>query len=233
MRLAMDRPTFEAQVGGIAALDHPLSQRAYQLVLDEEPLGRDAAAASLGVARSVAAFHLDKLVAAGLLDASYARQSGRTGPGAGRPAKVYSRSSAQIDLSLPPRRYDLAGAVLAEAVSRTASGEAPITEAVAAVARESGRRIGDEAVHRRRGRSARAALIDVLAGYGYEPRRTGSEIALLNCPFHRLADDHRELVCGMNLDLLTGVIEGVGGTDGYEAELAPEPGHCCVRVHSR
>jgi predicted ArsR family transcriptional regulator len=229
----MDRPTFEAQVGGVAALDHPLSQRAYQLVLDEGSVGRDAAAAALGVARSVAAFHLDKLVGAGLLDAGYARQSGRSGPGAGRPAKLYSRSSAQIDLSLPPRRYDLAGAVLAEAVSRTASGGVPIADAVAAVSRESGRRIGDEALHRRRGRSARAALIDVLAGYGYEPRRTGSEIALFNCPFHRLADDHRELVCGMNLDLLAGVIDGVGGTNGYEAELAPEPGACCVRIHSR
>jgi predicted ArsR family transcriptional regulator len=227
----MDHPTFEAQVGGIAALDHPLSRRAYQLVLDQGPVGRDTAAAALGVARSVAAFHLDKLVAAGLLDAGYERPPGRTGPGAGRPAKVYARSPREIDVSLPPRRYDLAGAVLAEAVSRTAAGAASVTEAVAAVAREVGQRIGGEAAPRGR-RSPRAALLDALGRYGYEPRRSGAEITLVNCPFHRLAEDHRDLVCGMNLELLGGVIEGVGGAETFDAELAPEPGYCCVRVRS-
>jgi predicted ArsR family transcriptional regulator len=229
----MDHPTFEAQVSGIAALDHPLSRRAYQLVLDKGWVGRDTAAAALGVARSVAAFHLDKLVAAGLLEAGYERQSGRTGPGAGRPAKVYARSSRELDVSLPPRRYDLAGSVLAEAVSRAAAGAATVTEALACVAREFGRRIGSEAkLARGRARSPRAALMDVLTGYGYEPRRTGGEVALLNCPFHRLAEEHRGLVCGMNLELLSGVIDGVGGGEAFDAELVPETGSCCVRVRA-
>jgi predicted ArsR family transcriptional regulator len=229
----MSHPPFEAQVGGIAALDHPLSRRAYQLVLDEGSVGRDTAAGALGVARSVAAFHLDKLVDAGLLDAGYVRISGRTGPGAGRPAKIYRRSSQEIDVSLPPRRYDLAGSVLAEAVSRAASGAVSVTQAVAAVAREIGQRIGVEAKPESDDRSPRTSLMAMLNRYGYEPRDDGAEVRLVNCPFHRLAEEHRDLVCGMNRDLLNGVIDGVGGTDCLDAELAPEPGSCCVRVRSR
>jgi predicted ArsR family transcriptional regulator len=229
----MDQPTFDKHVGGIAALDHPLSRRAYQLVVDEGQVGRDTAAAVLGVARSVAAFHLDKLVSAGLLDAGYERQTGRTGPGAGRPAKVYGRVAGEIGVSLPPRHYDLAGSVLAEAVSRAVSGAVSVSQALAAVARETGQRMGGEAAGRRRDRSPRAALMEVLTRFGYEPHRKGAEVALHNCPFHRLAEEHRDLVCGMNLDLLGGVIDGVGGTEIFDAELAPEPGSCCVRLRSR
>jgi predicted ArsR family transcriptional regulator len=229
----MSQPPFEAQVGGIAALDHPLSRRAYQLVLDEGTVGRDTAAAALGVARSVAAFHLDKLVGAGLLEAGFERISGRTGPGAGRPAKIYGRSTREIDVSLPPRRYDLAGSVLAEAVSRAASGAVSVTQALAAVAREIGQRIGVEAHQEPDEDSPRARLLGILGRYGYEPRDDGSEVRLANCPFHRLAEDHRDLVCGMNRDLLSGVIDGVGGTGSFDAELAPEPGSCCVRLRSR
>jgi predicted ArsR family transcriptional regulator len=229
----MDQPTFESQIGGIAALDHPLSRRAYQLVVDEGWVGRDSAAAALGVARSVAAFHLDKLVGAGLLNAGYERQTGRTGPGAGRPAKVYGRAAGEIGVSLPPRHYDLAGSVLAEAVSRTVAGAVSISQALAAVAKETGQRIGGESAGRRRDRSPRAALMDVLSRFGYEPRRKGAEVALHNCPFHRLAEEHRDLVCGMNRDLLDGVIDGVGGAEIFDAELAPEPGSCCVRLRSR
>jgi predicted ArsR family transcriptional regulator len=227
----MTHPPFEAQVGGIAALDHPLSRRAYQLVLDEGSVGRDTAAAALGVARSVAAFHLDKLVGAGLLEAGYERISGRTGPGAGRPAKIYGRSDREIDVSLPPRRYDLAGSVLAEAVSRAASGAVSVTHALAASAREIGQRIGGEALQD--ARSPRTRLMAILGRYGYEPREEDPEVRLVNCPFHRLAEDHRDLVCGMNRDLLGGVIDGVGGTDTLDAVLAPEPGSCCVRIRSR
>jgi predicted ArsR family transcriptional regulator len=232
----MSQPHFEAQVGGIAALDHLLSRRAYQLVLDEGSVGRDTVAAALGVARSVAAFHLDKLVQAGLLEAGYERISGRSGPGAGRPAKIYRRSTQQIEVSLPPRRYDLAGAVLAEAVSRAAAGAVSVTEALASVAREIGRRIGLESASAPAAGddgSSRTRLMAALGRYGYEPHDEGREIRLANCPFHRLAEDHRDLVCGMNCDLLSGVIDGAGAARCFDAELAPEPGSCCVRLRSR
>ena len=222
---------FGEQISGIAALSHPISRRVLALVRDRGWVSRDAAADTLEVPRSVAAFHLDKLVDAGLLLTRFERTSGRTGPGAGRPAKLYGRSDREIDVSVPPRRYELAGSLLADAVARAASAGSPVGDVLAEVARETGRRIGDEIGGAPGGPGLRrAALIETLAGQGYEPREQGGEIALLNCPFHRLAQQHRSLVCGMNLDFLTGVLDGIGGTNLFSARLAPEPGYCCVRL---
>jgi predicted ArsR family transcriptional regulator len=213
-------------VSDIAALDHPVSRAAYQLVVERGWVGRDAAAVALDLSRSVVAFHLDKLVEAGLLDVRFERTSGRTGPGAGRPSKLYGRSGREITVSLPPRHYDLAGSVLADAVMCADAEEIPVRQALAQVARRAGR----EAVDKVSGRSrARDAIIEVLRRQGYEPRKRGREIALLNCPFHALAEQHRDLVCGMNLELLTGLLEGVEGSK-LTARLAPEPGYCCVRL---
>ena len=72
--------------------------------------------------------------------------------------------------------------------------------------------------------------MSVLERHGYEPHVKGGEVVLANCPFHALAEQHRGLVCGMNLDLLGGIIEGAGGGDLLTARLAPEPGYCCVRM---
>jgi predicted ArsR family transcriptional regulator len=229
----MDLDTFGAQVSRVAALDNALSRRVYELVLDRGWVSRDTAADALQVARSVAAFHLDKLVAAGLLVVRYERTSGRTGPGAGRPAKLYGRSDDQIDLTLPPRRYELAGSLLADAASRATTDGVPVQEAISAVAREAGERIGGAASAAGRDPVGAATLIDLLSRCGYEPDSRGREIVLLNCPFHSLAQQHRDLVCGMNLDFLTGVLAGLRGTEEFSARLAPEPGHCCVHVDIR
>jgi predicted ArsR family transcriptional regulator len=116
----------EQQVAGVAALDHDVSRAAYRLVLAEGWVSRDRAAEALGVARSVAAFHLDKLLDAGLLTTRYERTSGRSGPGAGRPAKLYGRSDAEFDVSQPPLRYDLASALLARGVERAREEREPV-----------------------------------------------------------------------------------------------------------
>jgi predicted ArsR family transcriptional regulator len=221
----MEDLTLDA-VSGIAALDHPISRAAYQLVVDRDWVSRDDAAAALDLSRSVVAFHLDKLAAAGLLDVRRERTSGRSGPGAGRPSKLYGRSAREISVSLPPRRYDLAGTVLAEAVARADAAQIPVKQAVADVAREAGREAAAELSDGSRGRER---VMGVLRRKGYEPQKRGREIALLNCPFHTLAEQHRELVCGMNLELLTGLLEGVTDTR-LTARLAPEPGYCCVRL---
>jgi predicted ArsR family transcriptional regulator len=213
----------DRQVSGIAALDHPSSRDAYQLVLHEGWVTRDRAAEALGIARSVAAFHLDKLVTAGLLTTRFARPSGRTGPGAGRPAKHYGASDADFEVSLPPRRYDLAGELLARALER--AQDQPVSEALESVAGEAGDEAGRAAP---RGRPA-ARVTALLEQHGYAPQRRGKEVALLNCPFHKLAEEHRGLVCGMNLCFLRGALEGIGA-EGWQARLAPEPGYCCVRL---
>ena len=221
---------------GIAALDHPVSRGVYLLGAKGAWVSRDDVAAALDVPRSVAAFHLDKLVDAGLLEVRFERRTGRGGPGAGRPAKLYRRAAPGVELSLPERRYDLAGALLAQALEATAAG-APVGEAVARVAHDAGRRAGaeaaDDAGRPRRRADRRAVVVRALERQGYEPRTTDREVALANCPFHDLAESHRSLVCGKNLELLAGLLEGAGATDVLEPRLAPEPGWCCVRLSSR
>ena len=224
---------FAKRVHGIAALDHPVTQAAYRLLGERGEVSRDDSAAALGVARSVAAFHLDKLVEAGLAEVRFERLTGRSGPGAGRTAKVYRRADAEVEVSLPQRRYDLAAALLAEAVERAATSKVPVDRTLRAAAVQAGRQIGEAARTaagpRASKRKVRETVVTVLEQHGYEPRVRDSEIVLANCPFHALAEQHRQLVCGMNLDLLSGVIEGAGGGV-FHSRFAPEPGYCCVRM---
>ncbi len=222
---------------GVAALDHPITQAVYRLMVEQGRLSRDDTANGLDIARSVAAFHLDKLVDVGLAEAHFERLSGRSGPGAGRPAKVYRRSDRDIELSLPERHYDVAGGLLAEALERAAKEGLPVERAVHDAAVETGRALGEaaRAEEIKVGTSQakrRDTLLRVLERHGYEPHLRDREVVLRNCPFHVLAEQHRTLVCGMNLELLSGIIEGVGGGDLVSARLAPEPGSCCVRITS-
>lgn len=226
----------ERRISGIAALDQPLRRELYRLLSERDGwVSRDEASDALGVPRSVAAFHLDKLVEAGVVEITFERTSGRTGPGAGRPAKLYRRGASEVSASVPERRYDLAGSLLATAIAEAERTGTPIAESLSATARAAGRVIGEEAAgaagsFTKRG-ERRQAVLDILAGHGYEPTLgKRGEIALLNCPFHRLAEEHRSLVCGMNLDFLGGLLEGIGPTDRLDARLAPEPGYCCVRI---
>src|SRR4051794_39511962 len=188
----------EDQLSRVAALGHPLTRAAYLLVMDVGRTSRDDAASALQVPRSVAAFHLDKLVDAGLLQPHYERVSGRSGPGAGRPAKLYERSDREVELSLPSRRYELAGTVLSDAVSRATAEGAAVADVLPTVAAETGRRLGEHVARA----GAPAGLLARLVECGYSPEDRGGEIVLRNCPFHNLAERHRALVCGMNLDLL-------------------------------
>jgi predicted ArsR family transcriptional regulator len=225
---------FAERVHGVATLDHPVTHAVYRLLSERGQLSRDDTAEALELARSVAAFHLDKLVDVGLADVRFERLTGRSGPGAGRTAKVYSRSRNDTEVSLPERRYDLAGELLAEAVERAATDGTPVDRALRDAARKAGRRMGEAAqveAGRRAGRTKRRdALVTVLERHGYEPHLRGGEVVLANCPFHALAEQHRTLVCGMNLDLLSGVVDGAGGDDVLTARLAPETGYCCVRL---
>ena len=202
-------------------LDHPVRARLYDVLVDADDwVGRDDAAREAKVPRSVAAFHLDKLAASGLVEVRYLRTSGRTGPGAGRPSKLYRRVTQETSGSLPARRYSLAADLLASAVDESAASERPVPVVLPRIARRRGRDIA--AAH------GDGALVDVLREIGYEPRVTDGEIALRNCPFHDLSATHTDLVCGMNLDLLRGL---VGELD-PEAKVRrqPEPDMCCVRI---
>lgn len=232
------RPHIERRISGIAALDQPLRRDLYRLLAERDSwVSRDEASEALGVPRSVAAFHLDKLVEAGVADVTFERTSGRTGPGAGRPAKLYRRSASEIAASIPERRYDLAGSLLASAVAESTRSCEPVVDCVSAAARAAGHTLGEQTAAPATGTGARTApadqrqvVLDLLASQGYEPSILDDEIVMKNCPFHRLAEEHRNLVCGMNLDLLSGILEGLGVDRTMTARLAPEPGYCCVRI---
>lgn len=222
-------------LAAVGALQDSVRRSLYRYVAAQQgEVSRDEAASGVGIQRQLAAFHLDKLVEAGLLDTSYRRLSGRTGPGAGRPAKLYRRSPGERLLSLPPRKYDLAADLLADAVEE--AEDRPARVALGEVAQRFGRRLGQEIRSRLGPRASRerrlAALAESLDGYGYEPRREGRSVRLSNCPFHALAESHRELVCGMNLSLVQGVVDGMEAAD-LRSCLDPRPGECCVTVSAR
>jgi predicted ArsR family transcriptional regulator len=225
---------FEERVAGVASLAEPQRRALYRFVVKNDgPVSKDEAAAAMGVARSVAAFHLDRLVADGLLTTEFRRLSGRQGPGAGRPAKLYRRAEGELSVSLPARRYDLAAQLLAAAVNQATRTGTPVGDTLTGVATDRGHELGDRARELAGKRPSRRALLDaalaVLADQGYEPRAHGNEVVLANCPFHALVDEQRDLVCGMNHDLLCGMADAIGD-DVLAARLEPSAGNCCVRL---
>lgn len=209
-------------LAAVAALVEPTRRRLYELVTAApEPIGRDDAASALGVPRSTVAFHLDRMAEQGLLDVVYDRRTGRSGPGAGRPAKLYRRTSRQIAVSLPERRYDLAGRLLAAAVERSGQTGEPASDVLADQARQVGAELG---------RSTRAeSVAETLTSFGFEPYEADGGLRLGNCPFRDLADDYPDTVCRMNLSLVSGLLEGLA-QPGWSARADPEPGPCCVRL---
>jgi predicted ArsR family transcriptional regulator len=210
---------FEAEPTLTAAADP--TRRALLRFVWRSPtaVSRDAAAAALGIPRATAAFHLDRLVEAGLLAVQFRRLTGRTGPGAGRPAKLYQRTGAELAVTIPERHYDLAGDLLSEAIEASARDGAPIGGAIRAVASERGREIG----------RAGAPLIAALASTGYEPVDEEGTTILTNCPFHRLATSHTDTICGLNVALVEGIADGAG-EDPSRVRFHPDLPRCCVRI---
>lgn len=218
----MKHDQHEGALAAVAALGDPLRRKLYRFVSEQDhAVGRDEAAEEVGVTRSAAAFHLDRLVADGLLEAEFRRLTGRQGPGAGRPAKLYRRARAEIAVSLPARRYQRAAAVLAAAVSEATATGTPVGAVLDRVAREEGARM-----------ASTPDVLDALAGAGYEPRPANGGIVLANCPFHALVTEHPQLVCSMNLSLLDGFADALPEA-GLRAELRPEEGLCCVRLEPK
>lgn len=193
---------------------------------------RDEAAASVGISRKLAAFHLDKLVDAGLLSARYETPGGIRK--VGRRPKVYEPTDAQITVSIPDRRHELLADLLLDAVL-TEEADENAAQAAVRTAEQRGRQMGEAAREEirpgrlgpERGLTACEWLLD---RYGYEPVREGpTQLRLRNCPFQPLAAKAPDLVCGMNQAFLSGYLTGLQ-VNGVQAVLAPEPGECCVRL---
>ena len=216
-------------LAALSSLDDPVRRRLYEFVSGRaEPVGRDEAAGAAGIGRPLAAYHLDRLVESGLLSASYQRPAGRGGPGAGRPAKMYARSGREFSVTVPPRDYELAARLLAQAVEsdRGAQSRAALHDAA--------RQFGDELGRRSRARGARGsaqqAMESTLGRQGFEPwHDEDGTVRLRNCPFQLLAAQHPGIVCGMNLALIDGLVAGLGAA-GMVPALDPGPGRCCVVI---
>jgi predicted ArsR family transcriptional regulator len=211
----------EEDLVALGLLAEPARRRLYDWVTAQDrPVGREEAANALDITRSLATFHLDRLADAGLLDSGYRRLSGRVGPGAGRPARVYWRAERALQVSLPDRRYERLAHLFASALEGFDPDAAPLREA----AHQLGERLGAAEAS---GEPAERLLAALVAG-GYEPMTDeAGVIRLRNCPFDALADAHRPLVCGTNLALTRGLVDGTGGPAVTPA-LDYEPGRCCV-----
>jgi predicted ArsR family transcriptional regulator len=220
--MSIDRSADLAALNGLSQLDDPLRRQLYEYVIESDgPVSREQAAAAASIGRTLAAYHLDKLAEAGLLTISYQRPPGRGGPGAGRPAKLYTRANREITVSVPPRDYELLAKLLVASVEQDASGA--VRAAVNEAAAEAGRRAGGQ---------TGGNVAGALRNCGYLPRTSDDgRITLRNCPFHMVAQDHRDVVCGLNLHLVQGVIAGCGDPHAH-AELDPNPDRCCVVVHN-
>jgi predicted ArsR family transcriptional regulator len=225
---------FDKDVATLAVLGEDLRRRIYLYIREQKtPVSREQVADALGLSRKLAAFHLDKLAAHGLLDYHYERPPGRSGPGAGRPAKRYRPSRREIDVTIPERRYDLAGRLLVDSLRTQSPADEPIDHALA-TAKKAGEAMGEQARQERRLRPpgadrTLAVAAEVLSEQGFEPSRQGDEVVLRNCPFHELSQHAPQLICGMNQAFIEGLVRGLGN-DSVQASLEPEPGRCCVKL---
>lgn len=210
-------------LGALSLLDEPARRRLYDWVVAQaRPVGREEAARAVRITRPLATFHLDRLAEAGLLETGYRRLTGKVGPGAGRPARVYWRAAREFSVSLPERRYERAAKLFASALESLPGDSVP--PALREAARDLGRSLGQDS----RSKSPARRLTAALEAGGYAPvtDETGA-IRLRNCPFDALVEAHRTLVCGTNLAMAEGIASGTS-VSGVRPVLDPQPGYCCV-----
>lgn len=217
-------------VAAIAALDDDVRRALYVYVRGAGmPVTREAAAAAVGISRTLAAFHLDKLVDLGLLRSEFGSRTGRR---VGRAPRTYEPADADIAVQIPERAPELLAGILIEAIREQQSG-ADSAAAALRVAYARGTAVGAQARAATRGgrlgtERATALTRTVLTDQGFEPYPEGAAVRLRNCPFHPLAARDPEFVCGLNREYLRGVLDGMGAGDRICAELAPRAGQCCV-----
>ncbi|SNQ48993.1 Transcriptional regulator [Frankia canadensis] len=246
-----------ADLGGIGDVDEA-AWSSLRLVADPQrraiythlrgataPMSRDQVAAGLAIARTTAAFHLDRLAESGLLAVTYARPAGRGGPGAGRPAKLYQAREVDLEVAIPARRYERLARILVQSADLL-DGEDYQARAQT-VAFAAGER--DSAEHEAPKAQAPQALKPLsraaaaLRQLGYEPAGAsvgsvggedgGPRLVLRNCPFRRLSATHPEVVCTLNERYVAGVIDGLGLRDDLRVAGEGVAPACCVIVAER
>jgi predicted ArsR family transcriptional regulator len=233
--IIVDGVPSDAALSAIAVLADEHRRRMYAFIRRADgPVTRDEAAAAEGISRKLAAFHLDKLVEAGLLRASCTRQAGLRR--AGRTPKGYAPADVEVQVSIPQREHVVLAGILVDAVGAGTSAQ-DAREAALRVAARHGSELGTAERDRLRpGRlGAERALTlacDTLERQGFEPvRAEPARVWLHNCPFQPLAAHAPDLVCGINQAYLAGFLDGLGAST-VTAVLAPRPGACCVELRA-
>lgn len=241
-----ERSVPEAELDAVQLLGEPTRRAVFDWVrAADQPVTRDAVATAVGISRRLAAFHLDRLAAAGLLTVDYARPPGARGPGAGRPAKRYLATQREVAASFPPRRYELAARILAAAAAHDEDDGDPdpeeprrgrLADRAREVALQEGVRVG-AAHHCPHGKTSPSGKLtcaaEVLRDLGYQPETDGAGcLRLRNCPFHGIVDIAPGLVCGVNEALISGVVQGLHAQGALQAALDGAPSDCCVTVRA-
>lgn len=205
----------------VASLGDPLRKKLFELVREStQALSRDECAAALGLPKSTIRAQLDRLVEEKLLLVEFRKMGARSGPGSGRPTKLYAVAQSEVSASVPPRQYDLAASLLAAAVQRCIDSGEGIEQSVSAVAFAEGRRRGAEAGN----------IHQLLADTGYSPEPDGDGGTIMaNCPFHQLSREHASVVCSLNGSLLRGALAGCSD-EKHHLEPDAEVSHCCARL---
>jgi len=217
----MNRLPWASRMAALASLGDEKRRQLFELVASSAgAVGRDEVAQATGLPRSTVSFHLDRLVQDGLLAVEFHKPPGKTGPGSGRPAKMYRPVAGEIGASVPDRNYDLAGELMAAAIERSSAAGEPIADALPAEAYRKGSAAAEAA----------ESLEDFLVQAGYRPEPDGDGGFLLpNCPFHRLSDRYPGVVCTMNGAFLRGAAARLDAA-GDRVAAADLPGHCCARI---
>ncbi|MGY2745702.1 helix-turn-helix transcriptional regulator [Pseudarthrobacter sp. O4] len=231
----MSRLPWQRRMAAVASLGDANRRKLFDFVASAEAaVSRDDAAGALGLSRSTASFHLDRLVHDGLLGTEFRKLGGREGPGSGRPAKLYKAAVQEVAASVPDRNYDLAAELLVSAIEESTAAGVSAREALVRAAYARG-----QATAQASGDKG-ADFAGLLAAEGYRPEADGAGgFVLLNCPFHRIAEGHTEVVCAMNGAFLGGAAAGCGvDPDRVEAlditdlraQGAAQPAQCCARI---
>jgi len=217
----MPRLPWSGRLAAVASLGDEKRRQLFELVrASGSAIGRDEAALAVGLPRSTASFHLDRLVKDGLLAVEFHKPAGKAGPGSGRPAKLYRSAEREVGAFVPDRNYDLAGELLAAAIERSSDTGTPVQDALLATSREAGRSAA----------AGNGTLESFLAAEGYQPEPDGSGgLTLVNCPFHRLSDKHPDTVCAMNGAFLRGAASACGNPED-SVQANDTPGQCCAKI---
>ncbi len=225
-------PMESTAIPAVAALADDLRRRLFGYVREaRRPVSRDEAGEAIGISRKLAAFHLDKLVDAGLLRFGFESAGA---PRVGRRRKVYEPTDVVVQVSIPARRPEVLADILVQGLLTEADhGSAKTAAAAAAHARGLAAASAVRAGLRPGRLGAERALTlaeDILTRYGFEPGRVGPRcVRLRNCPFHPIAQNAPELVCQLNQAFMRGVLEGLQAHT-LDAVLSPRAGECCVEL---